>query len=327
MSDDQTLLIETADRLFADLAARRDEGSEALWPAIAEAGFTLLLVPEAEGGFGGSWSDACAVLRLAGYHALPLPLGEAVIAAWLASRGGLPQPEGVATLAPHAEGSLVGGFTGHLSAVPWGRQAATIVATLDGETFLVSVSDATKVEQRENTAGEPRDTLHFANARIMKIATAIDAQRLGALIRTAQIAGALDAALARAIDHANERIQFGKPIGKFQALQQNLAVFAEEAAAVNCAAPAAFAAVTDGDADFAIPAAKLRANMAVGVGTAIAHQVHGAIGFTREFGLHHLTNRLYAWRSEFGADRFWAERLGRKVAAAGAEAFWPGLTG
>ena len=151
---------------------------------------------------------------------------------------------------------------------------------------------------------------------------------MGALIRTAQIAGALDAALAQSVAYANERVQFGKPIAKFQALQQSLAVFAEEAAAANCAAQAAFAAAGkyDGAAEFEIAAAKLRANMAIGIGTGIAHQTHGAIGFTREYSLHPLTRRLWSWRSEFGNDRLWSQRLGRAVVGAGADAFWQNLT-
>jgi acyl-CoA dehydrogenase len=139
------------------------------------------------------------------------------------------------------------------------------------------------------------------------------------------MAGALDAALARSIQYANERVQFGKPIGKFQAVQQNLAVFAEEAAAVNCAAQAAARATDRGDAGFEIAAAKLRANMAAGIGISIAHQVHGAIGFTMEYGLHRWTRRLVAWASEFGSETYWAQNLGAKVAAGGADAFWPDL--
>ncbi len=131
----------------------------------------------------------------------------------------------------------------------------------------------------------------------------------------------MDAALAMSISYANERVQFGKPIGKFQALQQNLAIFAEEAAAVNCAGPAACRAMDKGDAGFEIAAAKLRANMAIGSGNMIAHQVHGAIGITREFGLQYFTRRLLSWRSEFGNDRIWADRLGAQVAAAGADDF------
>ncbi len=64
-------------------------------------------------------------------------------------------------------------------------------------------------------------------------------------------------------------------------------------------------------ADFEIAAAKLRANRAVGVVTAVAHQVHGAIGFTEEYDLHRVTIPLMRWRSAHGNDAYWAQRLGR----------------
>ena len=149
---------------------------------------------------------------------------------------------------------------------------------------------------------------------------------LMAFARTAQIAGALDAALALSVGYVNERQQFGRPLGKFQAVQQSLASFAGEAAAANCAAVGAAQALNWGDAAFEIAAAKLRANRAVEVGTTVAHQVHGAIGFTREYGLHPLTGRLWQWRSEFGNDAYWSGKLGESVVARGADAFWPDLT-
>ncbi len=327
--NDQSLLTDAAERLFADLAAKRDADFSDLWPAIEAGGFPLLLVPEGDGGFGGSWEDAFAVLRLAGYHALPLPVGESIVANWLLNRAGLEQPTGLATIAGRTEGKLKHGhFTGEVSGVPWGHEASAIVAMLDGHLIVLSVEDAHSIARQENPADEPRDTLAFEKAAVAYAPCAADLTALGALIRTAQIAGAMDGALALSVAYANERVQFGKPIGKFQAVQQNLAVFAEEAAAANCAGQAAFAAadIYDGDAGFEIAAAKLRANMAIGVGTATAHQVHGAIGFTREYGLHPLTRRLWSWRSEFGNDRYWSQRLGETVIAGGADAFWPHLT-
>jgi acyl-CoA dehydrogenase len=215
-----------------------------------------------------------------------------------------------------------------LTGVPWGGEADGVVATLNGELIVLSCGDAASIEPHENPAEEPRDTLHFENSPVATAACPLDLVALGALVRTAQIAGAMDAALAQSIAYANERVQFDKPIGKFQALQQNLAVFAEEAAAVNCAGQAAFAAADkyDGDAEYEVAAAKLRVNMAIGIGTATAHQLHGAIGFTREYNLHPFTRRLWSWRSEFGNDRFWSQRLGERVIAAGADVFWPNLT-
>jgi acyl-CoA dehydrogenase len=325
---DESLLTDAAARLFGDLAEKRNDPFTALWAPVEEAAFPLLLVPEADGGFGGSWADAFAVLRLAGYHALPLPVGEAIIAAWLLNRAGLEMPEGLATIAPEADGKLANGrFTGTLTNVPWGREANDVVAAQGGQLIRLNPADAT-VEPHQNIADEPRDTLRFTDAAATSAPSDADLTKLGALIRTAQIAGAMDAALAQSIAYANERVQFGKPIGKFQALQQNLAVFAEEAAAVNCAGQAAFAAAGkyDGAADFEVAAAKLRANMAIGIGTSTAHQVHGAIGFTKEYSLHPLTRRLWSWRSEFGSDSHWSGILGKQVIAAGADAFWPTLT-
>ena len=58
----------------------------------------------------------------------------------------------------------------------------------------------------------------------------------------------------------------------------------------------------------------MRVGEAAGTGAAIAHQVHGAMGFTYEHTLHHATRRLWAWREEFGNETYWAMRLGRMVA-------------
>lgn len=149
---------------------------------------------------------------------------------------------------------------------------------------------------------------------------------LMAFARSAQIAGALDAALALTVAYANDRQQFGRPLGKFQAVQQALASFACDAAAANCAALGAAEALQRGAARFEIAAAKLRANRAVETGTTVAHQVHGAIGFTQEYALHHLTRHLWHWRSDFGGDAYWSAQLGAQVIDAGADAFWPDLT-
>lgn len=145
------------------------------------------------------------------------------------------------------------------------------------------------------------------------------------------MAGAMRQALALSIEHVNTRQQFGRPLGKFQAVQQSLAVMACEVRAVEAAA-AALAARLDtvgldvAAADFEIAAAKLRANRAVGVVTAIAHQVHGAIGFTREYELSRVTIPLMRWRGAHGNDAYWAQLLGRQVAEFGGKRLWEALT-
>jgi acyl-CoA dehydrogenase len=219
-----------------------------------------------------------------------------------------------------------------LASVPWGRDVARAVttATFDGQPHVVilAVADAS-VHKKTNLADEPRDDLLFDSAPALAApASSREAQRLfdyAALARTAQIAGALQSALERSIAYALERKQFGRPIGQFQAVQQQLALFGAETAAATCASRSAAIATSAGDASFAIAAAKLRANQAIGVATATAHQVHGAIGFTREYALRQATQRLWSWRSEYGNDRYWSERLGRAVVERGADAFWADL--
>ncbi|HEY4126072.1 MAG TPA: acyl-CoA dehydrogenase family protein [Rhizomicrobium sp.] len=147
-----------------------------------------------------------------------------------------------------------------------------------------------------------------------------------ALARAGQIAGAISASLQISVEYTRQRQQFGKPLASFQAIQQQLAVLAEEAAASRAAASAAARAADRGEALFEIASAKLRANIAAGQAASIAHQVHGAIGFTKEYELQKFTRRLWTWRSEFGNDRHWADAIGKLAASRGADGFWPGLT-
>ena len=322
MSEQQQMLTDMVGGLFAGLGARAD--IERDWARIAEVELTALLIPEADGGFGGSWEEAASVFRLAGRSALNLPVVEAIIARHLAGRVGW-SPKGIGSLASRAEGTVTNArFDGVARGVPWGRKAGFVALPApDDDGALLVETAAALVEQSTNPAGEPRDTLRFTNAAAIRINA--DLFALGAFARTAQIAGALDAALAMSANYVNERQQFGRPIAKFQAVQQALATFACESMAADAAVMGAAQALARGDAMFEIAAAKLRANMAVGDGTAIAHQVHGAIGFTAEYALHPLTRRLWSWRSEFGGDAHWSSRLGGWIAARGADLFWSGL--
>ncbi|MCP3731262.1 acyl-CoA/acyl-ACP dehydrogenase [Sphingomonas sp. MG17] len=319
MNEQQQMLADMADGLFAELGPKATVAGH--WGRIAEAGLTGLLVSDANGGFGGSWADALLVFRLAGYHALALPLVEAVVAARLS--GVL---DGLGSLAMRCEGVIDNGaFTGTVGGIAWGRDADYVIAAApDGGAMLLRRGDAT-VREGRSIAGEPRDAWVVERAACTPI-DGIDVAAIGAFVRVAQSAGALDAALALAVAHVNDRKQFGRPLAKFQAVQQSLATLACEAAAVNCAALAAAMALDARDASYAVAAAKTRAGEAIGEATAIAHQVHGAIGFTEEYGLHPLTRRLWCWRSEFGGDGHWASVLGGRIAAAGPARFWPDLT-
>jgi acyl-CoA dehydrogenase len=109
-------------------------------------------------------------------------------------------------------------------------------------------------------------------------------------------------------------------------VQQNLAILAGQTAAAVAAADLAAEALIDGLKILPIAAGKARAGEAAGIAAAIAHQVHGAIGFTLEHNLQFLTRRLWSWRDEFGKDAVWQRLLGRHMAQVGANVLWAEIT-
>ncbi len=346
------MLAESATSLFRDLVdaklladAKTAGWSGKAWRAVQDAEFHRILLPEAAGGAGGSWSDAAAVLRIAARHAAPVPLAETWLAGWLLNEAKLPVPGETLTIAPVRNEQLLvrraGGtwrLDGTATRVPFARIAHRIVLLAKGEAGDVVVClerSQAEVTPGRNLAGEPRDTLTFKRVGLASEQMAPAHRTLtndalllrGALLRAAQIGGALEGALDLAIRYAQERVQFGRKIGQFQALQQEFARSAGETASAVAASLSA-AGVLDraGDYETAIASAKLRANQAAYEGAMVAHQVHGAIGVTDEYALHHLTLRLLAWRDEFGHEGYWAARLGREVLARGGDGLWPLLT-
>jgi acyl-CoA dehydrogenase len=324
-----------------------------VWEAIDDAGLDLALVPEHLGGAGVSFADAAAILRVAGAAAAPVPFADSLIARRLLADCGLeaePGPLTVAQLdddaferaaaAPRVEpDGQRWELLGTVRAVPFARFAVAIVVPVlspEGRRLAVTRRDRVKVEEAANLAGEPRDTVQFDGDMLEgeqlsepgELATGARARRLGAFSRAALMSGALERILPMTVQYARERIQFGRPIGQFQAMQQELAVLAGETAAALAATEAAAAALDRGDGSeaLAIAVAKSRVGEAAGRASKIAHQVHGAIGFTHEHELHYRTRRLWAWRDEFGSEAWWAERVGAAVLASGAGGLWPLLT-
>jgi alkylation response protein AidB-like acyl-CoA dehydrogenase len=339
------LVYDAAERLFADLAtpevvnaAEAGTWPAELWNAVSEAGFL-----DALGGTSGraldGLGDAVDVLRAAGRYAVPLPIAETMLARWLARRAGLVPPEGPLALVvdgpeDHLELRRAGAdwrLTGAARGVPWARDARGLVVSTSTAVALLAPLGV-PCERGKNLAGEPRDDMTLELTLEARSVTGApgDADpaavyRLGALLRAAQMVGALEAALQLAVTYAGDRVQFGRPIGKFQAIQQQLALAAEQVAAADVAVASAVAAAGAGDLAFAAAAAKLRVGEAAGKVCDIVHQVHGAIGFTHEHRLHQLTRRLWSWRDEFGVESAWALELGRLAANQGADGLWPFL--
>jgi acyl-CoA dehydrogenase len=348
------LIEQSAQRLFADAVDKdvreRVEGGvfdARLWGLAVDSGFTLALAGEAAGGIGESWSAVVPILHGIGHWQVPLPLAETMVGALLLSMAGLPVPEGPIALIEQGHGNdlrTTGSgpmlkLSGSATHVAWARHAHSAVVSLaDGALALVDLRAAgVTCTERLDAARMPSDTLRLEATRCIAhgshgLALAQPVWSLGALARSLMMVGALESALEQSVRYAHERVQFGKPIGRNQALQQQLALMAGDAAAARMAALAAAAdapCIAQPDAPaaaFSIAAAKVRCGEAATRACGIAHQVHGAIGFTREHPLHFATRRLWAWREQFGSDAHWAGRLGALAITGGSRAFWPALT-
>ena len=342
------LILDTCSRLFTEQcspavvnAAEEGNWPVALWTAIEAAGLSLAWVPEKYGGVDGSLADGFAISRAAATHAAPIPLAETLLAGWLLAEAGLDCPSGpmsvsTAVLTLDSEQRL----SGSAKRIPFAANSEYLAVLALSQrdsvcTVLVPCSDL-NINPHPNLAGEIAADVTFTNS--MPIAAmncrpdqSARLSQMGAVMRSQQIAGALAHVLDQCIEYASDRQQFGRPIGRFQAVQHNLAMLAGEAAAASSAADAAIRAMEqygldDPRAQIAVASAKVRSGEAAGAGAAIAHQVHGAMGYTHEYSLQHYTRRLWSWRDDFGSESVWAVQLGNQVAAAGHQSLWPMLS-
>jgi acyl-CoA dehydrogenase len=351
-----SLVAETAARIFKDVcdpaAVNRAAGGvwkAPAWAALEEAGLPLAWVPDTLGGAGAELADGFAVLREAGRNAVALPVAETLLAGWLLAGAGISSPKGAMACGPVRNADRLtltkgGTVSGRLRGIAFASEAKHLALLAEreggGETVALVAVGLAGIGTGASIAGDALNTVELEGVRPVHVADApAGAGRgglalMGATVRAMQMAGALEAILDLAVAYANERVAFGRPIAKFQAVQHNLARLAGEVAAaiaaVGSAADAietASAAGTGFDEGVFLEAAsaKIRVGEAAGEGAAIAHQVLGAIGFTREHVLHRFTQRLWAWRDDFGNESQWAVKLGNLVAAKGSDALWPML--
>lgn len=345
LTETDNIVAETAERIFADLADaqainhdKQGAWKAPLWQALAESGLPLSWVPEDCDGSGTSMAEGFSVLSVAGRAGVSIPLAETMLAGWLLAQANIKSPEGMMTVAPASPRDRLdlaadGTISGRARGIPFAQDAKHIAVIAGGSIALIDAG-ACRIDAGLSLAGDHSDTVHFDKVKPVAIAKApagCDEKALllmGALARSLQIAGALESMLRISVQYSGERVAFEKKISKFQAVQHNLAKLAGETSAALAAASSAADAFSHGapidDALFLeASAAKIRCSEAAEKGAAIAHQVHGAIGFTREHILHRYTLRALAWRDDFGSESYWAVELGKLVAKRGADELWP----
>lgn len=307
---DSNELLDPFNRLLEDVASpakvREIEAggcADSLWGSLEDSGFLDALVPESAGGAGLSLADVQPLLQALGYHAVPVPVADTMAARALLAEAGIERPSGPILLATRG-----GNGTG---AVPQAQVASHMLVDVGERVVLATLAEANvSVTGVHNSLGavlswqgEPEGPSFASPGGGLR--------PLAAVLRAADIAGSADRLLQMTTAYTNERVQFGKPIGKQQAIQQQLAVMAEQVVAARIASQIGCSGGMPPSLEVAATAKHVTSRAAVEIAS-IAHGVHGAIGISEEYDLQLYTRRIREWRLADGSEGYWARMLGSR---------------
>jgi alkylation response protein AidB-like acyl-CoA dehydrogenase len=357
MSNDETELLRDVvrDVLAAAVDAQaiegveRDGGVPPLWATLASLEWPMIGVPGTSSDDAEALEQLAVVLSGVGRHAAPVPLAETCLARWaLGERNAELEADAVATVAPariqdhlrleRRRTEVV--LSGSAERVPWANQATAVLAyagdgDVESAVLVPQGAAGVRIAPGRNLAGEPRDLVSFADvavplsALVEHAATRHEVTLRAALGRAAAIVGALEATYELTREHVMHRRQFDRPLIRLQVVGAHLARMAIELALARAALEGAVDTTQSTRADVVAATAAARVTTARAATTIarLAHQLHGAIGVTREHSLQLWTRRLWSWRDEGGSQADWAARLGRDLIARGPEEMWAFITG
>lgn len=310
-------LSESIDRLFAaESTSHQVRAIEAgaswspLWQRIAETGFQDALVPESVGGVGLGLSDIFDVLLSSGAHCVPVPLAMTMVARAVLAEADQPLPDGPITLATAVS---VRGDTLVCERVASALTSQWVLICRSDTCALAPVERAELI--RNGVHGSLECDLVFPASLIATswFSSRFDGRTTSASLVAAQMAGAMERVLTDTVRFANERSQFGKPIGQFQAIQQQISGMAEQVFSARMAAQLGCISTNHHPNLLRSAVAKARASEAAVTVAAVAHAVHGAMGITEEYDLQLFTRRLHEWRLAVGSETYWNRKIGQSI--------------
>lgn len=345
MSEMKDMILEVAERMLKEHVDKElvdilEEGKWAkdLWNLFIENGMEIVAISEENGGAGGDLEDLLNIVRLTGKYATPIPFLETTLANTILECVNLTPVTGIATVNISIDEVLTldGNFiSGKVNNIPWARYVdhfVTIANDVNGLQIVVVDLENAKILPSSNLASEPRDTVVLKNVEVKQVSNLLTDDQLKYLNRLvtafqlAAITGAIEKINDLTIQYSKEREQFGRPIHRFQLVQQHLVQLVGE----NAIMQAAFHNLTDallkGNGQFEVAYAWLRAEEAIALVTSLSHQVHAAIGTTYEYALQQYTRRLWSWRDEGVGSEYWKEQIAENLLHFSGDNVWDFLT-
>ena len=282
------------------------EDPSRLWNCLRTAGFCDLLVAEDDGGAGLSLLDAAPLLAACGRFAMPLPLAFTMLARAQVAPRDLDTVTGPITISSNAVRHVDGAL--RCDNVPFGRVSDWVMVEYNARCELWSTQNA-RIEP-DGIDGSVEASLIWSDTPHTIPLSYIDTRIAGAAVTALLISGAMEKILDITIAYANDRSQFGRPIGKFQAIQQQISVLAELTFSARMASRLACSPLNWTPSSGGTAVAKAYTSHVASTAAMIAHAVHGAIGITHEYELNLYTRRLHSWRRAYGAETAWFEHIG-----------------
>jgi len=326
--------LSSPERVRAHLATG-DPYDRALWQAMADQGWCAVAVDEADGGLGLGWVEVAVLLGEVGRHVTPVPLAPTLVAlAGLAGTSagagwvpGMLDGSAIGAVAWTARGGAVtvGGdgdevrLSGRLGPVEGASVADVVVVVVPDGVYVVDLAAVGR------PAAEPAmdltrtlSWLDLDDTAAVRIGGAPESERLtalGAVASSAELLGGADRVLELSAQYAKDRVQFGAPIGSFQAVKHRCADMLVDVEGMRSATWYGAWAVATGEEGWSAAASTAKvwcadaSSRVMGSGL----QVHGGIGFTWEHDLHLYIKRAQFSRMDFGDATEHRRRLARRL--------------
>jgi alkylation response protein AidB-like acyl-CoA dehydrogenase len=317
LSDDQRALqrttAELSAHLFSDSAVRDSRGDNGAlraeaWRKLADLDLLGLLVPEDQGGSGGTVTDACIVAEVLGRFLAPVPyVGTAIAAAALLRFADGP-PEHLAQLSGGDAYSVLLGSqfqepTGQaVLAFDWSDGARGVALSSDGRAEVHELGHPIPLSDID-----PLHPLRTVDPVAAAPAIGEGARRARAAAwsgAAALLTGVADGALLEAVSYAKQREQYGRPIGSFQAVQHlcaDMLFDVETSRSIAYGASWAVEHASIDEAETLAATAKAHAGAAAIRACETGIQVLGGIGVTEENDAHLRLRTAHLHNAFFGS--------------------------
>ncbi|WP_069512010.1 acyl-CoA dehydrogenase family protein [Lysinibacillus sp. FSL M8-0337] len=345
MSEMKEMILEVVERMLKenvskDLVDIVEQGKWAsdIWNLFVENGMTAVAICEENGGAGGDLEDLLNIVRLTGKYAAPIPFTETTLANYLLAYTNLQVMDDLATYALAETPSFTlenGKLTGSAQHIPWARhtkQLVTLAHSTKGIHLVAIDLSQADISPDKNLAGEPRDTVTFQNANVCQQSTVLTSEQIQTLtaiataFQLAMMTGAIEKINDLTVQYTKEREQFGRPLHRFQLVQQHIVNLAGETALALAAFNNVTVALVAQSPLSEVAYARIRFEEMIQTVATISHQVHAAIGTTHEHSLQQYTRRLWSWRDEGASSFYWTDLVATQLLENSGDSLWAYMT-